>query len=406
MLQNVKVANIKDHPENTYYFDDMNGSKWEDFLESVQERGIIEPPILTQDFIIVGGHQRIHACRELGIEEVLCDVREYANDKEVLRDLIEMNVQQRGEIVCGRIKKARLIKALEDIYGIKHGGSRNGKKTKDDSSGHDDHLKTGNELRDELHIDQRTWTRFKNLLDLIPSLQEKVDNDELPFVVASDIVAKLPADKQEELARMLPERKMSVTETQEYIDLLEESNRLKQENDVLRTSFNNDTRVEELESEIEGLKQDVVDAQRAINSATDSKEYMRMKEKLEEATDAKRKEYERAEKLKQQLIDARINLDKSTSEVNELKNKLKEADEKKNDVVADSKSTSVEVQKDDYPEQVIANLGGFVNVIANHWQHRDCMKACDEDQSKRIAEILGQIESYVKDLKKANKKAA
>lgn len=50
------------HPRNVEFFDDMDGQKWKDFLKSVETSGVIEPVIVTQDLVIVSGHQRVRAC--------------------------------------------------------------------------------------------------------------------------------------------------------------------------------------------------------------------------------------------------------------------------------------------------------------------------------------------------------
>ena len=97
-MQMMKVNDLIPHPRNTEFFDDMTGEKWNEFLESVKTSGVIEPIVITQDKIIVSGHQRVRACKELGINEVLADTKHYDNDDAVLKDLIETNVRQRGSI--------------------------------------------------------------------------------------------------------------------------------------------------------------------------------------------------------------------------------------------------------------------------------------------------------------------
>lgn len=38
----------------------------------------------------------MRACKELGIKTVMCDVHTYNNDDEILQDLLETNIRQRG----------------------------------------------------------------------------------------------------------------------------------------------------------------------------------------------------------------------------------------------------------------------------------------------------------------------
>lgn len=73
---------------------------------------------------MVSGHQRLRACKELGIKNVYCIVRSYKSEDEVLRDLIETNIQQRGTISSSKKKQALIIQTLERIYGIRNTAGR------------------------------------------------------------------------------------------------------------------------------------------------------------------------------------------------------------------------------------------------------------------------------------------
>ena len=74
-MQSLKVNGLKAHPKNEYFFDEMEGQKWEEFKESIETSGVIEPIVTTQDLVIVSGHQRVRACKELGIVTILGEVR-------------------------------------------------------------------------------------------------------------------------------------------------------------------------------------------------------------------------------------------------------------------------------------------------------------------------------------------
>ena len=122
-MQQININELKPHPRNNEFFDDMSGEKWKEFIESIKTRGVIEPIVITPDKEIVSGHQRVRACKELGIKTVMCDVHTYNSEDEILQDLLETNIRQRGD-VGGSAKKVGLrIKELERIYGIKQGGS-------------------------------------------------------------------------------------------------------------------------------------------------------------------------------------------------------------------------------------------------------------------------------------------
>ena len=124
-MQQIDINELTPHPRNNEFFDDMSGEKWNEFLESIKSRGVIEPIVITPDKVIVSGHQRVRACKELGIDSVMCDVHTYNNEDEILQDLLETNIRQRGSIGGSDKKVGLRIKELERIYGIHQGNGSN-----------------------------------------------------------------------------------------------------------------------------------------------------------------------------------------------------------------------------------------------------------------------------------------
>jgi hypothetical protein len=78
---------------------------------------------VTQDMVIVSGHQRVRAAKELNMSTIMVDIRKYENDDKVLKDLIETNIRQRGIGNPNPIKLGRCIKELERIYGVRDGST-------------------------------------------------------------------------------------------------------------------------------------------------------------------------------------------------------------------------------------------------------------------------------------------
>ena len=122
-MQKFKISELKPHLRNNEFFDDMSGEKWQEFLESIKTSGVIEPIVVTQDKVIVSGHQRVRACKELGIEEILAEVKVYDNEDDIIKDLLETNIRQRGDIGGSTVKLGRRIKELERIYGVRQGSA-------------------------------------------------------------------------------------------------------------------------------------------------------------------------------------------------------------------------------------------------------------------------------------------
>lgn len=98
-MQQININELKPHPRNNEFFEDITGENWETFIESVKSSGVIEPIVITGDKYNVSGHQRVRACKELGIESILTECKPYYMDDNydaVLKDLLETNIRQRG----------------------------------------------------------------------------------------------------------------------------------------------------------------------------------------------------------------------------------------------------------------------------------------------------------------------
>ena len=184
MSQQININELKPHSRNNEFFDDITGSNWEQFLDSMRERikngktGNVEPIVITQDKVIVSGHQRVRGLKELKIIKVDAEIKIYESDDEVLADLIETNIRQRGIGNPNPMKLGRCIKELERIYGIKQGGSGfygNQHKKNEELRNNFVTPKTEKDLADEIGLDVRTLQNYKKLTEMIPELEDLVD---------------------------------------------------------------------------------------------------------------------------------------------------------------------------------------------------------------------------------------
>ena len=106
------------------------------------------------------------------------------NEDKVIKDLIETNIRQRGDISSSSLKMGRIICELERIYGIKNGGDKLSRLSNGQSA-------TQEELANKLGIDINTYRRSKKILELIPELQDMVDTGSITTSVASRIICEL-----------------------------------------------------------------------------------------------------------------------------------------------------------------------------------------------------------------------
>ena len=223
MSKEFNITELSPHPRNTEFFDDMSGEKWNEFLESIRTRGVIEPIVITQNKVIVSGHQRVRACKELGISKIACDVHHYDSEDEILQDLLETNIRQRGD-VGGSAKKVGLrIKELERIYGIRDGSAggngSNQYSKKELQPNKSVQAKSQSDLATQMGISVDTLRNYKQLADMIPELSDLVDTGVVTKTTALALMKELPEKEQIELISSLPSgQKYTQKQIKEKVD--------------------------------------------------------------------------------------------------------------------------------------------------------------------------------------------
>lgn len=235
-MRMMDVDKLNPHPKNKYFFDDIDGEPWVAFLESIKTSGVIEPIIVSApDLTIVSGHQRVRACQKLGIKQVAVEERSYESEDEILKQLIETNIRQRGVGNTNAVKLGRCIKELERIYGVRSGSA--GRVAKD-LDGHNVSPKTESDLAEQLEISTKQLGRYKSLADLIPELQDAVQSGQITATTAMGFVKKLSPEEQKKLAESISgQDKVSGKEVEKYVAeirrLSEENKRLHDDNKIL-----------------------------------------------------------------------------------------------------------------------------------------------------------------------------
>jgi len=220
MSQQFKVSELIPYKDNDYFFDDIKGEAWQAFIDSIKTSGVIEPIIITQDKVIVSGHQRVRACKALGIDEIQGEVRIYDSEDELLKQLIETNIRQRGIGNPNPVKLGRCFKELERIYGIKQGNNQHDRTSNNFKSSE----KSQEDIAEEFGLTVQTIHNYKQLADMIPEMQDLIETGIVTPTTARAIIKQLPEFQQKELAEQLSDNdgKVSKREVQKYIDKIRE----------------------------------------------------------------------------------------------------------------------------------------------------------------------------------------
>ena len=182
-VEYIAVNKLKPHPRNDYFFNNISGGKWDEFLDSISTIGIKDPLLITQDNVIVSGHQRLRAAKRLRMTEVPCIRRQYDSEDEILRDLIELNIRQRGAISDCEVMAGRRFDELKRIYNISNGGNRK-------SVAQVEQVKTTSQLAKENGISRAKMDKAIQVANSDPRLQTwnisgKTSGDAIRYIMSN-----------------------------------------------------------------------------------------------------------------------------------------------------------------------------------------------------------------------------
>lgn len=231
-MQMMDIDKLVPHEKNGYFFDDMSGEAWMAFLESIETSGIIEPIVITESsHVIISGHQRVRAAKHFKMKQVPVTFREDKGEDEILKQLIETNIRQRGIGNTNPIKFGRCLKELDRIYGVRNGSANEKGNNRIGQVQNAPHQKTQTDIATEIGISVDQYKRYEALTNLIPEIADMVDNG-LTMTSAVAIARKLSPDEQHQLAEQIAgKEKVSQREIDFYTKRIKE---LSDENTALK----------------------------------------------------------------------------------------------------------------------------------------------------------------------------
>jgi len=265
----LNVSQLKPHSMNGYFFDDIKDENWEQFLESVKNNGIIEPVIVAkEDFILISGHQRVRACKELNIKEIPIVYREYKDDEKrniirkdvILEELILTNLRQRGIGNPNPVKMGRCIKELERIYRV--GEKEEEKKT---------NINTQKDLSETIGISTQTLNSYKKTTEVIPEIQSLLQEGKIGHKAVSELFYKLTEEEQQKVINIIGENnidKMNFKDIKNNINIIKDNDKSNIETikEIIKIIPPED--YEEIKSYVSIAKKEVEDLKQELEYAT------------------------------------------------------------------------------------------------------------------------------------------
>jgi ParB/RepB/Spo0J family partition protein len=183
-----RVSELRSHPHQNETYGDLPQHEFAALKEDIARRGVRHPIEVTMSGMIVDGHQRVRACKELGIEEIdaiICqdEAQEAIDESFVLGNLMRRHLDP--------VAKAKAIQTLVEIERRRSGANQDAE--------HDGDLRDRIAMRLGGTVSGRTVDRLLQLLRLPRAICQAVSAGELPMTKALR-VEKLPGDIQQVIA--------------------------------------------------------------------------------------------------------------------------------------------------------------------------------------------------------------
>lgn len=191
ILVDIPIKSIQDFPNHPFKVRD--DEQMQDLVESVKERGILNPLLVRPKedgtYELISGHRRKRVAQKLYMDSVKCIVKDLTDDEATIL-MVDSNIQ-REEVLPS--EKAFAYKMKLDA--MKHQGKRTDLEENETLSPMATKLDTAEIIAKENKESRDQVFRYIRLTYLIPELLEEVDNKRIAFRPAVDI-SYLPEDYQ------------------------------------------------------------------------------------------------------------------------------------------------------------------------------------------------------------------
>lgn len=136
----------------------------------------------------------------------------YDNEDQILQDLLETNIRQRGDVGGSAKKMGLRIRELERLYGVRdgsNGGTGKNQYTKELEPNKSVEATPQEKLAMQMGLSVDTIQNYKTLANMIPELSDLVDTGIVTKTTALAMMRNLSSDEQEELKQWAYLKKVS-----------------------------------------------------------------------------------------------------------------------------------------------------------------------------------------------------
>ena len=208
-----KIDSMVPMPESPFAFRD--DESFRDLVESIRLYGLIDPIIVRphpknkDKFEIISGVRRWYACRELRRETISCIVADNMTREEAIIFMIDANLCNRESISPTEKGKAYKIK----LDAMKRQGHRSDLEAENTSCPPGTKFRTDEVLAENAEDSARQIQRYIRLTELIPELQQLVDEHRIALGPAVEL-SYLPEDAQKAVYEYYAENEVTPSYSQ------------------------------------------------------------------------------------------------------------------------------------------------------------------------------------------------
>lgn len=186
-VQQIPLAELYPFPDHPFSVRDDDSMK--ETVESIKDRGVLQPAIARPreggGYELVSGHRRKRACELAGLDTMPVIVREMDRDTAIIF-MVDSNIQREN---ISPMEKAKALKMKMEAI------RRQGMRTDLTSPNNSAKFRSDDEVGAEMGMSGDTVRNIISLTQLVPELQQMVDDKKIAVTPAYQIAALKPEEQ-------------------------------------------------------------------------------------------------------------------------------------------------------------------------------------------------------------------
>lgn len=225
-IYQIPLSELHPHPENPFGVRD--DPAMQELCESIKQFGVLVPaaarPKEDGGYELISGHRRRQAALQAGLEEIPVVVLNLNDDDAIIR-LVDSNIQRENILPSERAKAYKL-----KMDAIKRKAGRPAKATEKNSPQVAANFRSDDEIAKADQISGDTVRRYIRLTELVPEIQQMVDEKKIAMTPAVEL-SYLPPEQQNLLITTIESEQATPSLSQaQRIRKLSQSGQLNEDN--------------------------------------------------------------------------------------------------------------------------------------------------------------------------------